>query len=317
MRVFRFSHFLFFILCVALYGAVEISAQRPGTAQPRVAKRELIIKSEPNAIVWIEGVRFGQTNDEGILLIATAPAGRKTVRVRAEGFSEASAIALPTAKTLNVPLVKTDDVAELAFQYAERLTGIERARAVEAYREAIKLRPNFPEAYVGLARVLSDRGQYLEAESALKEARRSRPGLAEASAIEGRIFKDEGDHEKAIASYKRAISEGRGFQPEAYTGLGLLYLDKADIYAAEGDLDREEEAFDLAADNFDIAVKQLSGAPDAIIVYQLLGRAYEKRRKYKEAIAVYEEFLSIFPDVAEATAVRSFIVQLKLAMEGQ
>jgi regulator of sirC expression with transglutaminase-like and TPR domain len=37
-------------------------------------------------------------------------------------------------------------------------------------------------------------------------------------------------------------------------------------------------------------------------------------KKYNDAINVYEEFLRVFPDANEATAVRSFIVQLKKQM---
>jgi regulator of sirC expression with transglutaminase-like and TPR domain len=59
------------------------------------------------------------------------------------------------------------------------------------------------------------------------------------------------------------------------------------------------------------ALKQLSGAPDAIIIYQLLGLIYERQKKPTDAIQVYEEFLRFFPDTVEAEAVRSFIVQLK------
>jgi len=43
----------------------------------------------------------------------------------------------------------------------------------------------------------------------------------------------------------------------------------------------------------------------------LLGLIYERQQKAKDAIAVYEEFLRLFPNSVEATAVQSFIVQLK------
>ncbi len=37
-------------------------------------------------------------------------------------------------------------------------------------------------------------------------------------------------------------------------------------------------------------------------------------KKFNEAIAVYEEFLRVFPDSNEATAVNSFILQIKKQM---
>ena len=51
-----------------------------------------------------------------------------------------------------------------------------------------------------------------------------------------------------------------------------------------------------------------------MVIYQLLGLIYERQKKYAEAITTYEEFLRIFPNSVEATAVRSFIVQLKKGM---
>ncbi|MBV9217213.1 MAG: hypothetical protein JO053_13675, partial [Acidobacteria bacterium] len=64
-------------------------------------------------------------------------------------------------------------------------------------------------------------------------------------------------------------------------------------------------------------LKQLSGAPDAIVIYQLLGLVYERQKKVSQAIGLYEEFLRTFPDAPEADAVRSFIVQLKKNNPGQ
>ena len=69
--------------------------------------------------------------------------------------------------------------------------------------------------------------------------------------------------------------------------------------------------YNEATKNLKVALKQLSGAPDTVIIYQLLGLVYERQKNYKEAIATYEEFLRIFPNSVEATAVRSFITQLK------
>ncbi len=179
------------------------------------------------------------------------------------------------------------------------------------------MRPNYAEVNLALARILADANDFDGARAAVRDARKARPAYAEASAVEGRIYKAEGDEEKAIASYKRAITEGKNFQPEALTGLGLIYKERAEISGGGGDFEAEEENLMLAAGYFRKAVTQLSGAPDAITIYQFLGLAYEKTKKYPEAIAVYEEFLRVFPDANEATAVRSFITQLKKEMSGQ
>ena len=89
------------------------------------------------------------------------------------------------------------------------------------------------------------------------------------------------------------------------------------LFNAKGDFEQEKAAYTEAAKYLQSAVRQLSGAPDAEIIYQLLGLIYEKTENPAQAIKIYEEFLRIFPNSTEAEAVRSFIVQLKKQMNGQ
>jgi tetratricopeptide (TPR) repeat protein len=303
-----------FLLCLYVFGMTAVLAAQPPYRDGRrtTPLRTITVTSEPRAKVWIDGVFYGRTDGAGSLTIRSIASGGHTIRVRADGFKERS---LPLAAIqkgeIKVPLVKTTDEAELAFQEAERLSFVDREKAVEAYRRAIRLRPNFPDAYLSMSRVLMDAGDVDAAMKAILAARRLRPGFAEASAVEGRILKESGEETKAIVAFRRAIAEGRGFQPEAYTGLGMLYKEKAEGFGGEGDFANEDANYIEAAKHFQTALKQLSGAPDAIVLYQLLGLIYERQKKTAEAIAVYEDFLRFFPDAPEATAVRSFIVQLK------
>ncbi len=281
-------------------------------SQAKAAFRTVTVISEPNATLWLDGVRFGKTGSDGKLTIKTVSAGTHTIRVRADGFKEISQTLTALQKgEVTVTLAKSTDAAELAFQEAERLTSSDREKSTAAYRKAIKSRPNYAEAYVGLARVLLDAGDGEAAEKAIVSARKLRGAYAEASAVEGRIQKENGDEAKAIAAFKRAITEGKGFQPEAYAGLGLLYKEKAELAGNSGDFEGENTNYTESAKNLKAALKQLSGAPDAVIIYQLLGLIYERQKRYADAIATYEEFLQIFPDTNEATAVRSFIIQLR------
>lgn len=297
-------------LAFCLTAAVQAFGQAKRSAAPQF--RSITVVTQPKATVWIDGVRYGSTGESGSLEIKTIAPGAHTLKVRAPGYKEVSRpLTAAQRGQIAVDLVKTTDEAELAFQEGERLTTIDRERSAEAYRQAIKLRPNYADAYLALARVLMEADDLDDAKVALGSARRLRPGFAEASAVEGRIHKENGDEAKAIATFKRAITEGKGFQPEAYTGLGLLYKEKAEGAGLAGDYDNEAAHYDQAAEYLKTALKQLAGAPDASVIYQLLGLVYEKQKMDDEAIALYEEFLRIFPDSNDATAVRSFIVQLK------
>lgn len=304
------------ILILILFTLSTFSTEaQPKKTAAVTAYRSITVVSEPKAIVWIDDVRFGRTNAEGRLEIKTISAGPHKIRLRADGFKEKSQPLTAAQKgEISIPLFKTTDEAELAYQEAERLVSEDREKSAAAYRRAIAARRIFPEAHAALARVLAESGDVEAAYKAIASARRQRPAYAEASAIEGRIHKESGEEEKAIAAFKRAITEGKGFQPEAYAGLGLLYKEKAEGHAGAGEFDEEAAAYAESAKNLKLAARQLSGAPDTVVIYQLLGLTYERQKKYPEAIATYEEFLRLFPNTPEATAVRSFIVQLKKDM---
>lgn len=310
----RLKIYIFITLIGFVLGINSVFAQKNKTVA-QTSMRSVTVVTEPNASVWLSGVNYGTTDESGKLVLKPIPAGAQTLRVRADGFKEITQNLTAAQKgEIKVALAKTTDEAELAFQQAEKASASDKAKAKEFYNKAVKLRPKYAEAYLGLARLYADEGNLEEAHSALAEARKARPAYAEASAVEGRLYKSEGEDEKAVESFKRAIKEGKGFQPEAYTGLALLYKEKAEMFGGEGDFQNEEASYKESVKYFAPAVKQLSGAPDAIIIYQLYGLAYEKMHDYPAAIKVYEDFLKTFPDTSEAGAVRSFIVQLKKQM---
>lgn len=280
------------------------------TASAQTA-RTITVVSEPNATIWIDGVRYGATDGGGRLTVKNVGAGAKKLRVRADGFKEiAQTLTAAQKGDVKIALVKTTDQAELTFQQAEIEAGKDREKAVELYKKAIALRPKYAEANLGLARVLLARGDTENALKAVQSARAARPAYAEASAVEGRILQAEDKEDKAIAAFKRSISEGKNYQPEAYAGLGLLYKDKAEHFGAAGDYDGEKQNYVLAATYLDKAAAQLGTAPDAVTIYQLLGDCYERAKMFPEAVKVYEKFLRLFPESPEAEAVKSFIVQI-------
>lgn len=270
------------------------------------AQTALTITSEPNAIVWIDEIRRGTTDASGKLTLTKVSAGRHSVRVRAKGFKEATAALLPGRRALAVKLSPTTDPAELKFQEAEAAR--EKARddaslekAAELYRETIKLRPVFPAANVGLARVLMDLNQFKEAHAAIQAARRGRPSYAEASAVEGRIYREEAFDEDALRSFRRAIREGGGVQPEAYVGMAKLFEDKG--------------RFAEAIVEYKKALAQLSDSEP--VIYQMLGAAYERVEKPKDAVIAYEKYLELAPNGSYAAAIRSILQQLKREAEGE
>ena len=267
------------------------------TAASRTSASGVVnISTQPGAVVWVDEVRRGAADAEGKLQLKLT-SGRHSLRVRANGFAERTLAVLPTQRgALNVVLTKTTDEAELAFQRAEaeREKG-NNAQAVELYRQALKLRPRYAAAHLGLARALESQEEMDAALEEIAAARRDRPNYAEASAVEGRILRSLADYDGAMGAYRRAIREGRGFQPEAYTGMGIVHEDKG----------RNEEA----ADAFRKAIAQLSDTEP--ILYELLGRNLERLERWKDAVAAYEKYLELVPTGAHASAINSIIDQLR------
>ncbi len=286
-------------LLLAVCG-VAVLAQRKPNPTPN-SGRPLTIVTEPNAIVWLDEIRRGTTDAAGKLSLAQVSPGGHSLRVRASGFKEVT-LPVPPAQRgeIRVRLVRTSDDAELTFQQAEIAREAakddpSRQKSADLYRQALRLRPAFPAAHVGLARVLMDLNDSKGALAEIESARRDKPVYPEASAAEGRVYRETGQTDEAIGSFNRAIRESHGFQPEAHVGLGRVYEDKGQ--------------YELAAREYQIAINQLSETEP--IIYQLLGAAYEKTGKNKEAVVAYENYLRLAPNGSLAPAVRSILEQLR------
>ena len=279
---------------------VAVLAQRKPIPAPN-SGRALTIVTEPNAIIWLDEIRRGTTDASGKLSLAQVSSSAHLLRVRAGGFKEvAMPLPPPQRGEIRVRLVRTNDDAELTFQQADaaRETAKDdqsRQKSADLYRQALRLRPAFPAAHVGLARVLMDLNDSNGALAEIESARRDKPVYPEASAAEGRVYRETGQTDEAIGSFNRAIRESHGFQPEAHVGLGRVYEDKGQ--------------YELAAREYQIAIKQLSDTEP--IIYQLLGAAYEKTGKNKEAVVAYENYLRLAPNGSLAPAVRSILEQLR------
>jgi hypothetical protein len=99
--------------------------------------------------------------------------------------------------------------------------------AEAAYREALRLRPDFADAYNNLGNALHALGRPDEAEASLREALRLRPDNAVAHVNFGIVVEALGRLEDAAASYREALRLRPDF-PEALNHLGISLFHRPD-----------------------------------------------------------------------------------------
>ena len=80
------------LVVICLTSSAGVLAQ----ARKSTPVRSITVVTEPAATVWVDGVRYGVTDDNGRLVISSVSPGVRVLRVRAAGFAELSK-SLPAA----------------------------------------------------------------------------------------------------------------------------------------------------------------------------------------------------------------------------
>ena len=167
----------------------------------------------------------------------------------------------------------------------ERYLGAnESTKALEQFREALKIYPDDPHLHYDLAYTYDMKGMLDKTEYHLKEAIRLKPDYSEAYNYLGFIYFSRGKVEEAIQYYHKALENELYMNPQiAHNNLGLAYLSLKEYRKAMLHL---EEAVRLV--------------PDYAIAYNNLGKAYEGLGNYDKARFNYEQAVKYFPQYADA-----------------
>lgn len=120
--------------------------------------------------------------------------------------------------------------------------------ATEEYRNAIRLKPDYVEAYRGLGTLLLDRHEYAGAAEALRAAARLRQDDADTFYWLGRSLMALKDYAGA-ADALRTVTRLRADDAEAYADLGLVHMALGDPTGAEAAL---RHAVELRPDHADV-----------------------------------------------------------------
>ena len=103
--------------------------------------------------------------------------------------------------------------------------------AIKNYKKALKLNPNYAEAYYNMGIAFKNMGSHISAIDCYKKALKIQPKYAEANYNMGNSLKFIGDLEAAIKSYKYAINNKHDFV-EAYNNMGNTLMDMGDYIKA-------------------------------------------------------------------------------------
>ena len=165
------------------------------------------------------------------------------------------------------------------------LTRSDHPDAEKVVRECIAKAPNpdagFAWAYMDLAHILIQRGEYEEALEWYSKAEKVHPNDARTLSAKGDALQKAGRLDEAIETHRRALKCKPVFA-QTYCGLG----------AALAEQGKHSEAIMYLRKALEID----SGLAYA---YRILGRLYARTGQIKEAIAAWEKAVELFPDEAK------------------
>ncbi|KAH6937940.1 hypothetical protein HPB50_005452 [Hyalomma asiaticum] len=141
----------------------------------------------------------------------------------------------------------------------------DREGAIQGYREALRLHPDYDQAMNNLANILRDAGELQEAQALLQRAVQLRPDFAAAWMNLGIVQSSLGLLDDAEQSYRTAISH-RAKYPDCYYNLGNLYLEQKryeDAYRAWRNATRQRPTHLVSWNNLVLMLDQRGHASDA------------------------------------------------------
>jgi len=154
--------------------------------------------------------------------------------------------------------------------------------AIAGFTEAIRLNPDYAEAYYNRGIVFALQGDSSKAIADYSEAIRLNPNSFEAYYNRGKIFANNGQLDRAIADYSEAIR----LNPE----MAAAHDNRGNTYSRKGDRDKAitdyNEAIRLNTNN--------------AIAYSNRGLAYQKKGEYDKALADCHEAIRLNPKLASA-----------------
>lgn len=182
-------------------------------------------------------------------------------------------------------------------------------QAIGDYTEAIKLKPDFFDAFNDRAQVFLWLHNYDQALADCNAAIRINPAGAESYAGRGRLYNAKGQYDQAIASFDEAIvrssanaytyySRGRAFVGKRDNARALADFDKAIglnpndgmYYVGRGNIYYELKQYDRAIDDYNLAAQKSTWYAET---YRRRGNAFSSKGQFDRAIADFDHAINL------------------------
>lgn len=157
-------------------------------------------------------------------------------------------------------------------------------QAIEHYRAALRINPDYVQALVLLGSALAEKGDLGESERLLRKAISLDPTHPDGQNNLGAVLEKRGLLDEAFIHYQEAIKAKPDFA-EAHANLGALFV--------------RRRMFDDAEREFLEAIRITPNIPS---VYYNLGVVYDQLGRSDEAISAFKKALELQPDLGEAHA---------------
>jgi len=156
------------------------------------------------------------------------------------------------------------------------------SKAIEAYKQAIHINPDYISAYSGLGGVYFGLTNFAEAAESFEQVIRINPNDASVYNILGFSYLALANYAKAIEAYQQAIRiDPDNF--DAHNGLGLVYFTLGNYIKA---IEAYQQAIHID--------------PNIAATYSTLGKAYANLGNHIKAIESFKQAIRINPDYVEA-----------------
>jgi tetratricopeptide (TPR) repeat protein/MFS family permease len=155
-------------------------------------------------------------------------------------------------------------------------------KAIEYYRKALRLNPDYAEGYGNIGAALARQRRFEEAILNYQRALEINPDFAEANYGLGNILALKGSSQEAALYFSQALEADPDFA-EAHFSLGNIFLEEKDL---EGAIKHYARAINIE--------------PNFVEAYNNLGNALLKKGRIEGAIECYRQALKINPDFQKA-----------------